>query len=424
VISAAATGAATRVRHRVLAFGFVAAVITYLDRVCISAAAPAISRDLGLSSIQMGYVFGAFALSYAIFEIPVGWWADRAGQRRVLTRIVAGWSLFTVLTGISWTYAVLLLTRFLFGAAEAGAFPALSRMLARWFPPSERARANGVLWMGARVGGSMAPAVAVGLISAFGWRASFAMLGTLGIVWCVFFHSWYRDDPGEHPDVNSAELAHIRAGIAPADEFLPPAPWRAILTSGTMWALFGLYFCSAYGFWFFVSWLPTFLMKEHGMSLSRSGLFASLPLLFGAFGSLAGGTLSDWLVRRTGNLKWSRRAIGIGALVLAATGFGLAAMTHNALGAVLLLAAAEGAHDLMLPVAWATVVDVGGRFGTTTSAFMNMASSISAAISSVSAAWLATVFGSFNAMLLVACGAYCVGALLWFCVDPTRRFAR
>src|SRR5262249_48638536 len=156
---------------------------------------------LGLTRIQMGYVFSAFSLAYTIFEIPVGWWTDRAGQRRVLTRIVAGWSAFTILTGAAWSYGVLLGTRFLFVGAAAGAFPALSRSLASWFPRSERSWANGVLWMGARLGGALAPVVAVLLISSVGWRASFALLGLVGIVWCAAFWPWYRDDPAAHPGV-------------------------------------------------------------------------------------------------------------------------------------------------------------------------------------------------------------------------------
>jgi MFS family permease len=412
------------VRRRVLAFAFVAAVITYLDRVCISAASPDITRDLGLTPIQMGYVFSAFSLAYTIFEIPVGWWTDRAGQRRVLTRIVAGWSIFTVFTGMARSYGVLLATRFLFGSAEAGAFPALSRSLARWFPRTERAWANGVLWTGARLGGALAPAAAVGLIGMMGWRATFGVLGLTGVAWCAAFWPWYRDDPGAHPAVNAAEIAHIRAETEVLSAGPGQSPWRPILASGTMWALFAMYFCSAFGFWFFVTWMPTFLVKDHGLTLTRSGIYSSLPLLLGAGGAYSGGALSDWLARRTGSLKWARRGIGISAFGLAAAGFGAAALTHHALGAVLLLAAAEGAHDLVLPVAWSTAVDLGGPFGGTTSAFMNMASSLSATLSSVSAAWLATAFGSFNAMLVAAGGVYAVGALLWLFIDPTRPVIR
>ncbi len=411
----------TRVRYRVLLFCFFGSIVTYLDRVCISVAAPAISRDLGLTNMQMGYVFSVFALSYAIFEIPAGWWGDRVGQRRVMTRIVAGWSAFTILTGVSWNYVSLLTTRFAFGAAEAGAFPTMARMLGRWFPQYERARANGVMWMGARVGGAISPAIAVMLIARVGWRATFGILGIVGLFWAVAFRVWYRDDPCEHPSVSASELAHIRAGRVETNQAgHGRTPWRRMASSKTLWAMFGMYFCPAYGFWFFVTWLPTFLIKDHGLDLHRSGFYAMLPLAFGTVSCPLGGLLADWLARRTGNLKWSRRAIGMGGFILAAAGFGLASIARDPLAAVLLLACAEGASDLTLSVTWATVVDVGGRFGGTTGAFVNMASSFSAMISSVAAPWLAETFGSFNAMLATAAAVYLTGATLWLAIDPTR----
>lgn len=407
-------------RRRLLVLGFLMAVITYLDRVCLSAAAPSISRDLELSRTQMGYVFAVFALAYAIFEIPAGWWGDRIGQRRVLTRIVACWSVFTILTGLVRSYWALLAARFVFGAAEAGAFPNLSRALNRWFPRTERARANGIMWMGARLGGSLAPVLAAWLITLVGWRMSFVIFGLTGIVWCLAFWPWFRDDPAEHPRMTAQELAEIRRdppSAAPA----VAQPWRRIFSSVNLWALFWMYFCSAFGFYFFVSWLPTFLTEEHGLTLLRTGVYATLPLGFGAVGCLAGGVLSDWLVKRTGNVRWARRAIGIAAFALAAAGFALAALARDPLVAVLCLAFAQLAHDLALPVAWATVVEVGGRLGGATAGFMNMASSVSAMLSATAAPWLAATFGTFHAMLAAAAVSYLVGALLWLRIDPAEQ---
>jgi MFS family permease len=380
-------------------------------------------EDLGLSAMQMGYVFSIFALAYGIFEVPMGWLGDRYGQRIVLTRIVACWSVFTVLTGMVWSYIALLATRFVFGGAEAGAFPTLARSLARWFPLRDRGKANGVMWMGARLGGSLAPPLAVMLITRLGWRVAFAVFGSIGFVWCWYFWRWYRDDPANHPAVNSAELAYIRGGIpdATASTRSTSLPWLRTFRSGTLWALFGMYFCSAYGFFFFVTWLPTYLMEEHGLTLERSGWYSTLPLGAGALACITGGTFSDWLVRRTGSVKWGRRLVGIGGFFLAATGFAGAALTHDPLASVLWLAFAQGSHDLTLPVAWATCIDVGGRLGGTASGFMNTASSLSAMISPVSAAWLASTYGSFQAMFATATAVYFIGGLLWLCIDPTRR---
>ena len=166
---------------------FFLSLITYLDRVCISVAGPFIIAELGLSKLQMGMIYGMFALAYGLFEIPMGWYGDRVGQRRVLTRIVACWSLCTAVTGVAWNYSSMLVTRFVFGATEAGAFPNLSRGLARWFPLQSRALTSGVLWMGARLGGALAPPLTALLISALGWRFTFTVFGMVGFVWYVFF---------------------------------------------------------------------------------------------------------------------------------------------------------------------------------------------------------------------------------------------
>src|ERR671937_418132 len=173
----------TRVRLRVLAFAFLLAVVTYLDRVCISAAAPFIIADLHLTVLQMSIVFSAFTLAYSLFEVPSGWLGDIKGPRRVLTRIVLWWSAFTMLTGAARGFLSLVTIRFLFGAGEAGAFPNIARSFSKWFPARERGRANGVLFLGSRLGGAMAPALAVLLIARWGWRPSFVAFGALGIVW-------------------------------------------------------------------------------------------------------------------------------------------------------------------------------------------------------------------------------------------------
>jgi ACS family glucarate transporter-like MFS transporter len=408
------------VRYRVLALAFLAAWITYLDRVCISAAAPSISRDLSLSDLQMGYVFSVFALAYGLFEVPMGLFGDRYGQRGLLTRIVASWSIFTALTGMVRSFGLLIAIRFLFGAAEAGAFPTLARGLARWFPQPDRGWANGVMWMGARLGGALAPLLAAALIARIGWRPTFVVFGAVGVIWCVVFWRAYRDDPAAHPSVSSGELQYIRGGREFPAGGTPRASWTIIFRSPDMWALFGMYFSTSYGFWFLITWLPTYLMREHGQTLQQSGFYAVLPLGVGAAACLIGGALSDWLVRRSGSLRWGRRAVGMTGFFLAAAGFAAAAGSTGPLTAMLALAFAQGALDLAVPVAWATCADIGGRFGGTATGFMNTASSLSAMVSPVSGAWLSSRFGSFHAMFVVAAAVYVFGGLLWLLIDPSH----
>lgn len=411
----------TRVRYAVLLLVFSAAFITYLDRVCLSVAAPSMQADLGLSQFEFAWVFTVFNLAYGIFEVPTAWLGDRWGQRLMLVRIVGSWSVFTILTGFAPSLPGLLITRIAFGAAEAGAFPTLSRALSRWFPLQERSRANGIMWMGARSGGALAPPMAVALILALGWRWTFAVFGAVGLVWCVVCAIWYRDDPADHRSVSAEELQTIRVGSAPPAPRTERVPWRELLTNRTLIALFCSYFASGFGFQFFVTWLPTYFIREHGLSLQQSGVFAALPLAAGAAGCLTGGVIADFLTRRTGSVRVGRRSVGMSGFLIGAVGYASAVLVPSPEAAIGLLALASGAHDLTLPVVWATTTDVGGRFGGTASGVVNFASSVSGVLAPLTAAWLQSVFGSFHAVFYAAAVLYLFGATMWLIIDPGEK---
>jgi MFS family permease len=412
--------APTRTRYAVLLFVYLAAFITYLDRVCLSVAAPAMQADLGLSQVEFGWVFTVFYIAYTVFEIPTSSLGDRWGQRLMLVRIVGCWSMFTIFTGLARNFPTLLVTRTVFGAAEAGAFPTLSRALSRWFPIDARGRANGIMWMGARSGGAFAPPLAVALMGWLGWRGAFAIFGAVGLIWCAVCALWYRDDPARHPSVNSAELEIISVGAAPPPKTTEAVPWRNLLFNKTVLALFFSYFASGFGFQFFVTWLPTYFMREHGLSLQKSGMFAALPLAAGAMGCLMGGVIADFITRRTGNVILGRRSVGVGGFLLGATGYTAAVHVHSPGAAIAFLALASGAHDLTLPVLWATTTDAGGRFGGTTAGFVNFASSLSGMVAPLTAAELERIFGSFHAVFYAAAGLYVIGAGLWLIIEPRK----
>jgi len=410
----------TRTRYAVLLFVYLAAFITYLDRVCLSVAAPAMQAELGISQVEFGWVFTVFYIAYGVFEIPTAWLGDRWGQRLMLVRIVGCWSMFTIFTGLARSFATMLATRTVFGAAEAGAFPTLSRALSRWFPIHERGRANGVMWMGARSGGAFAPPMAVALMGWLGWRGAFAIFGAVGLIWCAVCALWYRDDPASHPSVNSAELEIIRVGAAAPPKATEAVPWKTLLLNRTMLALAFSYFASGFGFQFFVTWLPTYFMREHGLSLQKSGTFAALPLAAGAIGCVMGGVIADFITRRTGSVVLGRRSVGVSGFLLGAAGYTAAIHVQSPEAAIAFLALASGAHDLTLPVLWATTTDAGGRFGGTAGGFVNFASSLSGMLAPLTAAWLERVFGSFHAVFYGAAGLYVLGAGLWLIIEPTK----
>jgi MFS transporter, ACS family, glucarate transporter len=250
----------TRVRYWVVVFAVTLAVVTYIDRVCISLAAPAISTSLKLTDVQMGYVFSAFVWAYALFEIPGGAMGDWMGARRVLLRIVLWWSFFTAATGWAWSFVSLAVTRFLFGAGEAGCFPNVTKTFTTWLPDYERVRAQGVLWLSARWGGAFTPPLVFLVFKLMSWRHAFELFGGLGVIWAVFFYAWYRDHPRDNHKLNAAERQLLEPNEALASSHAH-VPWRRFAESPQVWLLCGQYFCLSYSWYFYITWLPTYLQK-------------------------------------------------------------------------------------------------------------------------------------------------------------------
>jgi sugar phosphate permease len=315
------------------------AYILYIDRICIGQAGTVMKAELGLTNSQWGLVGVAFQVAYAVFEPTTGHWGDRHGSRRVLTRIVLWWSAFTALTGCVWTFSaqllpgivvngflLLLVIRFLFGAGEAGALPNAARVIAQWFPSGRRGPAQALISTSAQVGGATAPWVAAYLIQSehVGWRLSFVIFGSLGVVWSFFFARWFRDDPATHPGVNDAERRYISgdqppsawsgAGAAPEHHAIP---WGQVLRNRNIWLLGVINACTSFYSYMLFLWFPTYLKEGRGLNEITSGQLGSLPYLFGATGVLLGGYLGDWLTARTGSRRLALGGMGTVGLTLA-----------------------------------------------------------------------------------------------------------
>jgi MFS family permease len=282
------------VRNRVVAFTMALAAVTYLDRVCISILAPKISGDLGLSRVEMGYVFSAFAVAYAGFGVPAAWWADRDGARRVLSRVVLWWSAFTMATAVAWNFASMVVIRFLFGVGEAGAWPSVARVYSRWIPLAERGRIQGVFFACAHLFGGLTPLVVTAIAGWLEWRAIFVVFGCVGMVWAVGWYAWFRDEPREHPAISAQERDHIEAtrGLSASQD---KGNWWAVFKTPTVAPLCVQAFANSYGFYFFITWLPTYLAQAHGMKGAELALFSGLPLILSFVADLTGGEGSDRL---------------------------------------------------------------------------------------------------------------------------------
>jgi MFS family permease len=409
------------VRSRVLAFAFLLSVITYLDRVCISAAAPYMMADLHLSILQMSAVFSAFTLAYSLFEVPSGWLGDTRGPRRVLTRIVLWWSAFTALTGGASGLRSLLAIRFLFGAGEAGAFPNMSRALSRWFPIRERGRANGVMFFGSRVGGMLSVPVAVLLIGRVGWRGSFILFGSLGLIWSAAWFWWYRDSPAEHRSVSVAELRLIETDRAYHGGGSPATtPWRALMTSRNLYAICAMYFTYGYGLYFYFTWLPTYLTKVLGFSQFSGGLFAALPFLVAGLANIAGGWTTDRLAHTRG-LKVARCGIGFAGFLGCAALVFASALAEAPLTKALLLAAALGSVDFALGACWAVCLDIGADHAGVITGFMNTVGNVGGLLAPLVVGLAVERLGSWTIPFYVTGALYALGAVAWLTIDPTQR---
>src|ERR1044071_4437208 len=234
--------APTYARYKVLALLVALAALTYLDRLCISIAGPSIMREFNFTPVQMGYIYSAFTFAYALFEVPSGWFGDRFGTRKALTRIVLWWSAFTMLTAATAGFASLFVVRLLFGAGEAGAIPNSASTVSRWFPAAQRGRAMGTVCIGHALGASITPPIVFMLVQLQGWRLTFVEFGALGFVWCVVWYWWYRDAPEKHESVNEAEIKIIREGLPVIQTEPHRIPWRAFVQSKNIFFLCAMYF--------------------------------------------------------------------------------------------------------------------------------------------------------------------------------------
>ena len=402
-------------RYKVLTLLFFLAIITYLDRVCISVAGPRIQEELHISPEGWGWVVGVFVIAYGVFEIPSGYLGDRIGPRQVLTRIVLWWSAFTSLTGLASNYFFLLFTRFCFGAGEAGTYPNCSVVISRWFPTTQRARAWGVIWMASQIGGAISPLLVVPIQARYGWRASFFMFGLLGVIWATVWYRWYRNTPQEMPQVSRTEIEEIGYTSLHATHGLP---WRMALRSKNLWAILVVGLTHGYGGYFFLSWLHTYMVKGRGFS-EQGLLLSTAPFILGAGANLCSGFASDALVRRVG-LKWGRRAIGMIGLGASALFIIATVLTANKFLALICLSLGFAGITFNQPMVTVVCLDVARKYAGTVTGLMNSIVQLGSFLSSVLFGYLVKGTGSYDFPLIPMAVLLALGAMLWLKIDPTE----
>ena len=403
---------ASRTRYGVVALAIGLAILSYMQRVAIAESAGPISHELHIPRQQMGLIFGAFGLSYALFEIPMGLLGDRLGVRRVLLQIVLAWSFFTALTGAAWNVVSLYVIRFLFGAGEAGCFPNLTRMLGGWLPARERVTAQSLMWAFTRWGGAATPPLALLFITLVGWRWAFVGFASLGVVWCIVFLLWFRDDPQKHPSVNAAELKLLQTSRALTSHTPDEAHWLPLLLTPQIAALVLQYFCFSYVWYFYITWLPTYLREARGQSPERAAALSVLPLLFGGFGSLVTGLAPRRLPRRAVAFFGF---LGTAILLFAFTHI------HSVVPAMVAMGMASFCSDLTMPISWDACFQIGGSYTATVAAAMNMLGNLAGFIAPVIGGVILQRTGeNWNIVIDTMAGAAMVSSLCWLCLNPER----
>jgi len=417
----------SHVRWLLVFWLFILSAVSYLDRVNISIAAGSIAEAYHLSDVQLGKVFSAMLVGYALFQTVGGRLADRFGSRRVLTAGVAWWGIFTALTAmvpanITGALFFFVAVRFLLGAGEAVIYPSANQFIARWIPTSERGVANGWIFAGVGAGAGLTPLIITYIMVHYGWRTSFWVCSIIGFAAGAVWFLIARDTPAEHAGVSDSELALIRSGLTQAgskNDASALVPWGRVLRSKEVWAVTLSYFCYGYVAWIFFSWFYRYLAKVRGLDLKASAFYTMLPFLAMLVCCLLGGAINDRLTKWQGP-RLGRCGLAAFAITVAGIFIAFGSQVQSARLASVVLAGGAGALYLSQSSFWSVTADIAGASSGSVSGFMNMGNQIGAALTASLTPWIAVRFG-WTTSFLVAAGMCVVGALSWLVVDPARQ---
>ena len=395
-------------------------IITYIDRTSISITGSLITQDLHLSEKEFGWILGSFAFAYGIFEIPAGLWGDLKGPKSIILRIVLSWSVFTILTGFSYSFTMLFIIRFLFGMGEAGAYPNATIVIQRWFPKQETGRAQSIIWIASRIGAALAPFLAVSIMMTLGWRYVFYTFGVLGLLWAIFWGFWFQNEPKNMPGIKEAELKHIEEGREIKTHKNSLQVFLKIIKTPNVWALMSMYHCLLYGAYFYLSWMPKYLKNGKHIDDAHIAFLASLPFILGTIGCFSGGFLSDFIAKKKG-LKWGRRSVGMFGLIMSGCCMVGSTFIVDPTISIIVLAFGLAFKDFTLPVSWATSADIGGQNSGAVAGAMGMAGQLGSTIMSIAFGYILTATGSWDIPVRIIGIIVICGGFIWLKIDPTKK---
>jgi MFS transporter, ACS family, glucarate transporter len=414
-----------QVRNLLVLWLFLLSAIGFMDRTNISIAGPAIQRELRLDDVHLGWIFSAFLLGYAAFQVVGGWLAYRFGPRKVLAAGVLWWGLFTALTSIAspqlaHVLMILILVRFSLGAGEAVIYPASNQFVAHWIPVPERGRANGWIFAGVGAGAGLSIPVLNWITTQFGWRGSFWFSAVIGVLAGLGWYALARDVPEEHPRVSREELEYIQAhrSSGSAGRTEKSQSWAEAIFNRNVAALTLSYFSFGYVAWIFFSWFFIYMAQVRGLNLKASALVSMIPFIAMTVCCLGGGFISDRLTKSIG-LRWGRGGISVVSFLLTAVFLVIGAQVKSPYTASFILAGGAGALYLSQSSFWAVSADIAGARSGVVSGVMNMGCQIGGAVTASLTPYIASRLGWITAFVFAAVLA-ALGGVMWLLVDPGR----
>jgi len=419
----------TTVRYRALAWLTLVAALCYLCRNAPGVAESTIRQDLNLTLQQSGWFMGAFFWTYAVLQVPSGWFSQRYGTRISLTIFAVVWSMAAFGIGVAPGFGLLIVAQLAMGVAQAGIFPASCNSIGHWMPISQRSKACGIITAGMQVGAIVASGLTGVLMSPLGWRWVFIVFSLPGILWAIWFYQRFRDRPEQVSEVNENELALIHFGRDRDNSNCETAAsersvWLAHAANPAIWLLCAQQACRAGGYMFFASWFPTFLQKTRGVSVADSGYLQSVVLAGTLTGSILGGMLTDWIWQRTGSLRLSRSGVGAASMGVCTLLILGSWFVESITLAVILMALGALFAAIAGPCAFAATIDIGGTRVPQVFGLMNMSGNLATAACPVLVGKLFEVTANWNLVLLIFAGVYFVCTVCWLFVNPERELRK
>ncbi|NDL62205.1 MFS transporter [Acerihabitans arboris] len=402
----------TRIRWWVAGLMWLAIAINYIDRTVLSAAAPHLIKELSLNAEMMGFIMAAFFWSYSLLQIPAGWFADRFGQKKGLGLAVAWWSIATSIMGLATGFKSLLALRLALGVGEAAAYPSNAGITARWFPDKERATVSGLFDSASKFGGAVAMPLIVWMIYMFDWRLTFMIIGAIGLVWVIAWYAIYAENPEDHKRISPQEVSYIRDGQVQkhGDKSVLPMKWYKLLRYRNIWAMCLGFFTINYTSYFFITWLPTYLVQEKGMDFIKMGMVAALPLICGMVIEVIAGWASDRVVHSGRLSLTATRKLFLTIGLLMALCIGFAPFTDSMFMTVLLLCVAKSGTTVAASQVWALPGDVAPKNSVSIVAgLQNTVSNLGGAIGPIVTGAIVAATGSFTFALVFSAALVVLG---------------